>query len=256
MARRDLYKPGDCIQCDMVFVSQNAVDLPDGYVKGIASTPRTDAFGHKVFKGAFDDSIKRRGLNGPKGVRLLAGHDPEKVAGSIKRLETVGDDLEIEAQLYLDVGYAKDLYTVSKHTGGLNFSVGFKLQEFEFADDEDINDESDPWLLIKKGDLHEVSVVAFPAQPDAEMTFIKRAPLENTTFKSVAEFEKALVASGFRNRSEAHRFTHVVKQNLHLFLGREEPSAPAVATHPLLDVSRLQPMAELIAKAKAALSSV
>ena len=54
----------------------------------------------------------------------------------IKRLETVNDKLKIAANLFLNVGYVKDLYEVSKQTKGLNFSVGFKLQDFKFAEDE------------------------------------------------------------------------------------------------------------------------
>src|ERR1700722_8974517 len=39
--------------------------------------------------GAFDRSIKAKGLGGPKGVKLLAGHDWAKQIGVITRLEAV-----------------------------------------------------------------------------------------------------------------------------------------------------------------------
>ena len=253
MARRDDYKAGDRIELDMGFKADVVdADIPDGFIKGIASAASTDAYGHKVLAGAFDDSIKIKGLNGPTGVKLLAFHDWSKPAGVIKQLQTVDGKLRIEAQLSLKAQYVRDLYEVTKDIGGLNFSVGFMLQEFDFVDDEDMDKHDNAWLVIKKGELMEVSVVPFPAQAEAQMTFVKSEP-PNT----VAEFERALVAQGLcKSRSEAHKVTLAVKGSAHLFQGKVSPSVepPIVTPHPLLDVSRVAPVAELIAKAKATLS--
>ena len=168
------WQTGDRIQCDLSFTEiklDSAPGIPEGYIAGIASTPGTDRHGHKVLAKAFDESIKQKGLTGPGGVQLLIGHDWNKVGGKIKKLETVNNNLLLEAQLYLDVSYVKDIYTVLKHNGGLNFSVGFTLEEFEFNDV--MEDEDDPWLIVQKGDLMEVSIVTFPSQKDAKMTFVK-----------------------------------------------------------------------------------
>jgi hypothetical protein len=87
------------------------------------------------------------------------------------------------------------------------------------------------------------------------MTFVKNGPAN-----TVAEFERALVAQGIcKSRTEAHKVTLAVKSSAHLFAGKAPPLVeppPIIVTppHPLLDVSRLQPVAELIAKAKATLS--
>jgi HK97 family phage prohead protease len=247
------WEKGDLIQCDMVFTSQAAADAPDGFIKGIASTPSTDLYGHKVLKGAFDESIRKKGLSGPRGVKLLAGHNWHQIAGIIKKLETVGDNLTIEAQLNLNVSYVKDLHEVTKQNGGLNFSVGFGLKEYEFVDDDDIENEDDPWLIIKEGDLMEVSVVAFPAQLEAEMTFVKQKPPA-----TMSEFERSLVARGLcRSRDEAHQIALVAKKSGHLF-GKGEPSAQAASTRarPLLDAPMLKPAQEHIARMKAVFGSV
>lgn len=248
------YKAGDRIELDMGFKMDTLdADVPDGFIKGIASTSMTDAYGHKVLTGAFDESIKNKGLNGPVGVKLLAFHDWSKPAGVIKQLTTGNDGkLRIEAQLSLGASYVRDLYEVTKDIGGLNFSVGFRLQEFEFVDEEeDKNDNA--WLVIKKGDLMEVSVVPFPACEEAQMTFVKNEP-PNT----VAEFERALVAQGIcKSRTEAHKITLVVKTSAHLFQGKASPSVePAIVTpHPMLDVSKLRAATDLAAKVKSMLSS-
>jgi len=275
MAARKQWKRGDMIKCDVSFEANAVSDKPDGYIAGIASAPSTDLYGHKVLAGAFDDSIKRKGLRGPRGVKLLAFHDWSKIAGTITTLETKGDKLLIEGQLNLNVSYVRDLYEVTKGNGGLNFSVGFTLLDFEFVEppeeedpaDQDANDSqldadgvegpSEPpaWLIIKQGDLMEVSVVPFPAQLEAEMTFVKRRPIIPGT---MAEFEKALVADGLcRSRSEAHKFALFAKSSAHLFQGKSPPSGANTSPHhrPLLDVSKLRAATDLAVKVKAMLGS-
>jgi len=253
MTTKTQWKAGDRIQCDMAFETRAAADAPEGFIAGIASTPSTDLYGHKVLARAFDDSIRIKGLTGPRGVKLLASHDWSKPAGIIKKLETRSDNnLHIEAQLNLAVSYVKDLYEVAKQNGGLNFSVGFTLDEFEFVDEE-IEDEDDPWLLIRKGDLMEVSVVVFPAQLEAEMTFIKVAPPNTLT-----ELEKALVADGTcRSRGEVKRLIKAIRPHAHLLTGKPAPEARAAdePAHLTLDASIFKPMQDLLAKAKATLSS-
>jgi len=247
------WEKGDLIQCDMTFVSHTIANAPDGYIAGIASTPATDLYGHKVAKGAFDESIRKKGLTGPRGIKLLAGHDWHKIAGAIKKLETVGDNLGIEAQLNLNVSYVKDLYEVTKQNGGLSFSVGFSLQSYEFVDDEEIENEDDPCLIIKSGDLMEVSVVTFPAQPEAEMTFVKVGPPS-----TVRELERAFIARGnAQNRSEAKKLIQTMRQFSHLLNGKETSEAsPAITPQHLgLDAPLLKPVHEQLARMKAVFGS-
>lgn len=144
-------------------------DLPDGYVAGWASTPDLDLYHHVVKTGAFDDSIKARGLKGPKSIKLLLGHDWDKVAGVILKLETRQKKLWIEAQMNLNISYAKDAYEATKMVGGMNFSVGFMLQDYAFKEDESKNE----YLLIERGDLFEVSIVPFPGNEEATMEVVK-----------------------------------------------------------------------------------
>jgi len=242
MSNKHQVKVGDRIDCDIAALTKADV-LEDGYIKGTASTPSTDLYGHKVLAGAFDKSIKRNGLNGPKGIKLLNHHNMRQVAGNIKSLETVGSDLKIEGNLFLDVSYVKDLYLVAKQVGGLNFSVGFELEEFTFVDgDKSVDGE---YLVIKQGNLIEVSVVTFPAQPEATMDFIK-------SHDTLSEFEKALVANGLcQSRNEAQRVAKYCKANAHLFLDKQTPVVEPVSdqAHPLLDVKLLKACTELAQQA-------
>ncbi|KRR21348.1 hypothetical protein CQ14_06780 [Bradyrhizobium lablabi] len=247
MSDRKQWKPGDRLQFDMASAAHAVEDAPEGFIAGIASTPATDLYGHKVLAGAFDKSIKKKGLSGPRGIKLLAFHDWSKPAGVIKRLKTVDQELRLEAQLNLNVSYVKDLYEASRQNGGLNFSVGFVLEEFEYVDEKDAED--DEYLIIKQGDLMEVSVVVFPAQLEAEMTFIKHVD-------TMAEFEKALVADGLcRSRAEAHRYALFAKTNVHLLQGKQPPLAPPAEQpdRPLLDVQMLKACHDLATRANRAL---
>ncbi len=239
------YKQGDLIKLDMSFAAEKvAADAPEGTIAGIASTPTTDLYGHKVLKGAFDKSIKKKGLTGPRGIKLLAYHDWSKPAGVINTLKTVGDELRLDALLNLNISYVKDMYEAAKQNDGLSFSVGFTLEEYTFVDgDKSVDGE---WLVVKQGDLMEVSVVAFPALLEAEMTFIKQC-------ETMSELEKALAASEFcRSRNEAHKLAKYLKANQHLFLDQAAPSVEPVE-HPLLDVQMLKPMRDRIAQIKALL---
>lgn len=248
MKKRREVEAGEHIQCDLSFTPielKDAPGLPEGYIAGIASTPATDRHGHKVMAKAFDASIKSKGLAGPGGVQLLIGHDWNKVGGKIKRLETIDDRLVMEAQLYMDVSYVKDVHTVLKQNGGLNFSVGFSLEEYDLNDA--MENEDDPWLIVKKGDLMEVSIVTFPSLKEAQMTFVKE-------LDTMSEFERVLIADGIvSTRNQAHKLALWAKSNLHLLQPKLPLPVDKAFSHPLLDVSMLKPMAELIAKARAQL---
>jgi HK97 family phage prohead protease len=220
--------------------------LEDGYIKGTASTPSTDLMGHKVLKGAFDKSIQRKGLNGKDGIKLLDHHKSDRPVGNIKKLETVGDALKIEAQFFSNVSYAQDLYEVSKQIGGLNFSVGFELEDFEFVEEKKSKDGE--YLIIKQGNLIEVSVVTFPAQPDATMDFVK-------SHETLSELEKALAAEFCRSRSEVHKLVKFLRANQYLLVDKSEPSAETIvkpAAHPL-DVQLLKACTDLASRANRAL---
>lgn len=148
-------------------------DVPEGYVAGWASTAGRDLYNHEVVAGAFQESIDNRGLTGPTSIKLLLDHDWTKPAGVIKVLEYRRGKLWMEAQLDLEVGYVKDRWRMLKMMGGANFSVGFMLKDYEVVIRED--DEDDYFLRIDRGDLFEISIVLFPGNEEAQMTFVKAA---------------------------------------------------------------------------------
>lgn len=232
-----------------------AGDVPEGYVAGWASTPDLDSYHHVVATGAFDSSITKRGLSGPKSIKLLVGHDWDKVAGVVKVLETRAGKLWIEAQLNMNISYARDAYEACKMSGGLNFSVGFMLQDYSFKEDDD----KEEYLYIERGDLFEVSVVPFPGNEECTMDYVKSA--QNAAdpnppaVSTLAEFERSLLALGLVNsRNDARRITQAVKSALHLFRVEEPAPAPVVTEQvppetppaPLLDATKIAELVSLV----------
>lgn len=134
-------------------------------ITGYASTASLDRHGDVVVSNAFTDSIRRRGLTGPRGVRLLLQHRAEQPLGAITKLEQRNDGLWIEATIEEGISYGKDAALATKAAGGLNFSVGFRIIDADFV----TSPSGYEYLEITKGDLHEVSVVTFPANEEAEM---------------------------------------------------------------------------------------
>lgn len=130
-------------------------------VTGYASTPDLDHAGHIVAMGAFNESIRNKGVSGPKGVKLLFSHDHSKPLGSIQSLKHDNIGLFIEAEIEEGISYGNDVALAVKAAGGLNYSVGFMLLDVDITDDE--------ILIIKRGELLEVSVVTFPCNPEATM---------------------------------------------------------------------------------------
>lgn len=134
-------------------------------ISGWASTPDIDHAGHIVRPDAFTASIKRRGLSGPQGIKLLAQHDNHKVVGRITALEPSAHGLWLQGYIEDEISYGKDLALASEAAGGLSFSVGF------FPQDADLLRKGDyEYLEIIRGDLFEVSVVTFPCNDYACMT--------------------------------------------------------------------------------------
>lgn len=241
---------GMVIECAINFASANETelkalgdDVPEGYVAGWASTRDLDSYGHVVEAGAFTEAIVKRGLTGPKGIKFLKGHDRDWPIGVIKVLEYRGDRLWIEAQFELNISYARDLWLAVKMNGGMSFSVGFFLEDYDWKVTKDPEVE---YLYITKGDLFEVSVVPFAGNEEAVMTYVKDAVKDaekGGAITTPSQFEKALVAAGLcKNRNDAHAAVLLMKKHSALFIkddeSHEDPP-PDEPPAPVLDPEKL-----------------
>lgn len=216
------------------FAPATASEIPDldkkpaGFIAGWATASSLNCYQQIVAPGAFDAAIKARGLSGPKGIKLLAHHRSDRVCGVITKLEQRGEKLWIEAQIDLSISYANDLYKAAKVCGGLNFSVGFCIEKYEYDTETEI-------LTITQGDLMEVSVVTFGANEDAEMVVVHSAGSDKLA-ETPAQFEARLVKLGLApSRRAAHRLVQEIKLHARLFqtaagapVAHAAPDAPPV----------------------------
>lgn len=225
-------------------------DKPAGFVAGWATASTLNCYDQIVAPGAFDASIRQRGLMGPRGIKLLASHRGDRVCGVIERLEQRGDRLWIEAQIDLTITYANDLYKACKISGGLNFSIGFRIEKYSY-------DELTEILTITQGDLSEVSIVAFPGNEDATMEIVHSAKENDDKIaETPAQFEARLVRLGLApSRRIAHRLVQEIKRHARLFqTTADAPVANAVpATPPLLADTVVKDLAASLADIRASL---
>lgn len=158
-------------------------------VEGWASTPARDHALDVVMPTAFERSIRKYGLSGPKGIKLLSQHDRSLPIGRIKELDIRAGGLWMVADIDESISYAADLAKAIRANDGLSYSIGYRVSE---GDVEFVDQGLDSYFLIKNLDLFEVSVVTFPCNDDCVMSFPKSA--EQKLADSIAEF-KALTST-------------------------------------------------------------
>jgi HK97 family phage prohead protease len=130
---------------------------------GYASTfGNEDLVGDIIEQGAFTDSLKQR------KPKLLYQHDRSMVLGTITKSEEDNHGLFITAQLPKENSLAKDVGVLMKTGAVDSMSIGFIISDFE--------ENEDHKFVIKKLDLYEISVVTFPANPQAMVTEVKSVP--------------------------------------------------------------------------------
>lgn len=177
--------------------------LAQGFLKGIATTPKLDSWDDIVAAGAFQQSIMDRGTKGPRAVKMLAQHRSDMPIGNWMKLEYNGDKLMVEGQLDLKDkhGLAYHNYVMTDKIGSL--SVGFRTQERTYNEDTYVR-------TITKGDLREISLVTFPANEDAVITDVRS---EGPGGMKLSELEKRVAQDFGLSRKQASGVIRVIKSS-------------------------------------------
>jgi HK97 family phage prohead protease len=156
-------------------------DFEAGQFSGYASVFNVvDAQGDVVLPGAFEASL-RKGL--PK---LFLHHRPDQVPGRLLRASEDSAGLLVEGQLNLETQLGRET-RASLRAGDLDgLSIGARVDDFDTKGDV---------RLLKKMTLHEISIVATPANAGARVTTTKSARPA-----TVREFEAVVKSLGFSHR--------------------------------------------------------
>ncbi len=157
---------------------------PDGVFKGYASTfnGEPDAYGDIIIPGAFTKSVNTHIQRGTMPA-LLWSHDQQQVIGKWMGISEDAHGLAVEGKLTLGTEKGKEAYALMKDDA-LSLSIGFSINP-------DGVSEKGGNRYLKEIELHEISCVGIPANPNARITEVK----------SIREFETELRdALGFSTR--------------------------------------------------------
>jgi HK97 family phage prohead protease len=147
-----------------------------------------------ILPGAFSKSLERHGKSGTLPA-MLWQHKMSDVVGAYTKMAEDDNGLYLEGELFLDsnIPEADKAYTLMSRKAVRGMSIGFNIPK----GGEDYNKEDEVWE-IKEIDLVEVSIVTYPANPEAQIGAVKAA------MESPREFERFLRDAGL-SLSQAKR---------------------------------------------------
>jgi HK97 family phage prohead protease len=135
----------------------------NGIIKGYGSVfDNIDSDNDRIIKGAFTNSIKQHNQNNK--IKLLWQHHIHEPIGTITHLSEDDHGLYIEAKLLLGIARANEAYKLVKSGAIKGLSIGFRVEESFYENDQRVITEVDLW---------EVSLVTFPANELALVTSTK-----------------------------------------------------------------------------------
>lgn len=162
----------------------------DGQFEGLASTfGNRDLLGDVIAPGAFKDSIAN-----PGAIRMLWQHDHRDVIGRWSDLRETKEGLYAKGQLILDVQRAREARALLKAKAVDALSIGFRIPDGGVEIDRDSDTR-----ILKKIELHEISIVTFPANPKARVSTAK-ALLADGQIPTRTDMERLLHEVGLSRR--------------------------------------------------------
>ncbi|AIL12719.1 hypothetical protein IM40_02975 [Candidatus Paracaedimonas acanthamoebae] len=138
----------------------------EGVFEGYASVfEHLDDHGDRVLKGAFIDSLQQWWQSG-QAPKMLWQHDPSQPIGVWESLEEDGYGLRVKGRLLLDIQRGREAYTLMKAGVLDSLSIGYRVLEARPS-------HKSGERLLSKLELHEISLVTFPANNRAKITQVK-----------------------------------------------------------------------------------
>lgn len=161
----------------------------DGFFSGYASVFNVvDSQFDIIVPGAFSRSLRERKHG--KGVKLLWQHHTDEPIGAFTTIREDANGLYVEGCLLLDVQRGMEAYALLKSGALEGLSIGYSAVSFHY-------DEQQGVRYLTEVDVWEISLVTFPANPEAGVTFVKEhnAVMEEVLQALDRAMEQLLVAS-------------------------------------------------------------
>ncbi len=170
--------------------------LEVGVFEGLASTFGTpDRTGDVIEPGAFRDSLTRA-----RRVKMLWQHDPRAPIGIWEQIAETPAGLTVKGRLVLEVQQAREALALLRAGAVDALSIGFSVPRAGASFDREKS-----LRRLTQIDLWEVSIVTFPANPDARVARVKAWNGAGTgrRLPSEREFERYLTRDAGFTRSQA-----------------------------------------------------
>lgn len=139
---------------------------PSGTFTGFASTfgGPPDSYGDVIAPGAFAESLAEHAKNGTTPA-MLWSHDQSEAIGRWATLKETTSGLEVSGKLTLETRRGSEAFALMKD-GALGLSIGYSIPSGGAAYQGNTR-------MLKQVKLFEISVVAMPANPAAQITSVK-----------------------------------------------------------------------------------
>lgn len=197
----DFDRPGAPERLDVPFelkslaMRETGNGAQEGVFEGLASTfGSRDRAGDVIAPGAFRDCLAR-----PHRIKMLWQHDPRAPIGVWDRLAETPAGLAVKGRLVLEVQRAREALALLRAGAVDALSIGFSVPKAGASFDRKL-----AVRRLNRIDLWEVSIVTFPANPEARVARIK-AQLDGggRRLPSEREFERYLTRDAGFSRSQA-----------------------------------------------------
>lgn len=177
----------------MAFKATDVKD--DGTFTGYGSVFGTiDSYREIVAPGAFLESLSRIKDSGDP-LPALWQHRSDEPIGGYDVLEEDDRGLKTSGWLMVnEIPLAAQAHALMKRRVIKGLSIGYYVEQSDFNEKTGIR-------TLTKLDLQEISIVTFPANPDAQIDAFK-AKLAHGNLPTIREFEESLREKGF-SRSQA-----------------------------------------------------
>ncbi len=194
-----------------------------GAVEGYASVfGILDRVGDIALPGAFKASLadwKRR----KKAIPMLWQHDPDQPIGVWPDVVEDEKGLKVSGSLVLDVPRAAEVRALMLKGAVGGISIGYRTIDYEI-------DRTTGARRLKKLELWEISLVTFPALPEAQVTGVKSW--------NPRELEDALRDEGKLSGRDAKAAVSIFRKHAQRDAGRIDPSPRDEATDVIMALRR------------------
>lgn len=142
-----------------------------------------DSYKDIVIAGAFKNTLKTKNIT--SDIKLLWQHNQTKPIGyfNLIKEDTIG--LYVEGQIMLEVQQGLEAYNLIKSKAVNGLSIGYSVKKFDF-------NKVKKNRILKEVELFEISIVTFPANEYANITFCKSKNLEETIAEKIKMLETFL----------------------------------------------------------------